>query len=262
MQNLPDLAYGPLPHQRLDLYLPAQAPKAIVAYAHGGGFVKGRRKEATVGHLAGALCPLGIAVASISYRLGGTSDDLPAKDQRAVGRMMRASRAAGLSLRPRLYGPAFVSALFDLSRALRALRDPSIAPLPAPCPIVLLGMSAGGIAALSLAHPPQVWVRRLDRPDAVLAVSAAMVQPWCLRAGAPPCVMLHGATDRIIPPQDATLAADRAVARGADLRLVLSPIPGHVQQLTYLLHGTAPEDRPALSLLTDLVDKILPRDAS
>ncbi|MDR7124127.1 hypothetical protein [Pseudotabrizicola sp. 4114] len=256
MRVLPDLSYGPLPHQALDLALP-DLPRAVLAYAHGGGFTKGSRKEATFAELAAQLCPWGIAVASVSYRLAGGLLDLDPPDRPAMRRMAAASAAAGLRLNPRLYGPAFAMALFDLGRAVLALKNGALAPALTGLPVTLLGMSAGGIAALSLAHPPQVWAGRLTRPDAVLAVSAAMVQPWRLRPGEPPCVMLHGAVDRIIPPADARLAACVAQEKGADLQVIITDTPGHVPQLTRLLHGTAPDGRPGLSLLTDLVARTL-----
>lgn len=256
MRVLPDIPYGPEPHQALDLALPV-APRAIVIYAHGGGFTKGSRKEATFAHLAAQLCPLGIAVVSASYRLGGRMADLARADRPDMRRMMAAGAASGLALNPRLYGPAFALAVFDLGRAVAGLRDGAFAPDLAGLPVTLLGMSAGGIAALSLAHPPRVWAGRLERPDAVLAVSAAMVQPWCLRAAGPPCVMLHGEVDRIIPPEDVRRAAQAAQGKGADLRVVFSDTPGHVPQLTRLLHGTAPDGRADLSLLTDLVGRTL-----
>jgi hypothetical protein len=69
--------------------------------------------------------------------------------------------------------------------------------------------------------------------------------------------MLHGVTDRIIPPDDARLAERVAQQTGADLRLIVTDTPGHVPQLTRLLHGTAPDGRPGLSLLTDLVGRTL-----
>ena len=252
MRVLPDLAYGPLPHQALDLALP-DLPRAVVAYAHGGGFTKGSRKEDSFAELAAQLCPLGIAVASVSYRLGGGLLDLDPPDRPAMRRMVAASAAVGVRLSPRLYGPAFAMALFDLGQAVSALKSGALAPALTGLSVTMLGMSAGGIAALSLAHPPKVWAGRLARPDAVLAVSAAMVQPWRLRPGGPPCLMLHGAVDRIIPPDDARLAARVAQEAGADLQVIITDTPGHVPQLARLLHGTAPDGRPALSLLTDLV---------
>ena len=41
--------------------------------------------------------------------------------------------------------------------------------------------------------------------------------------------------------------------RGADLQVVLTDTPGGVTHLMRLLHGGAPDGRPGLGLLTDLV---------
>lgn len=256
MQVLPDIPYGPTPHQCVDLFLPS-APTAMVAYLHGGGFVKGSRKESTVDALAAHLGPLGIAVAAVGYRLGGTMQQLAKPDRLAVRRMAAASAAAGLRLSPRLYGAAFAHAVLDAGEALAALKSGRCDTRLAGVPLVAMGMSAGGIAALSLAHPPRIWAARGARPDAVLAVSAAMVQPWRLQPEGPPCVMIHSAQDRIIPADDARLADRAAKAARADLTLRITDVRGHVPQLDWLMRGSLSDGRPALALLTDLVRGVL-----
>lgn len=155
MQVLPDIPYGVLPHQRLDLVLPA-AVNAVVVYLHGGGFVKGSRKESTVDALVAHLLPLGIAVASVGYRLGGSLPQLARPDRMVVRRMEAASLAVGLRLSPRLYGAAFAHAVQDAGMAIAALRSGECVRQLAGLPVVVLGMSAGGdrglVTGLSAAH--------------------------------------------------------------------------------------------------------------
>ncbi|MEF3045600.1 alpha/beta hydrolase [Pseudotabrizicola sp. L79] len=239
----------------IDLWLPAGDPKATVLYLHGGGFRRGSRAEPFLGGFAARLAGDGVALASASYRLNGTFQDLAATDRPVARRLVGASARSGLGLAGRLYGPAFLVALWDAARAVAELRNGGVAAATAGKPVVVLGMSAGGILGLSLAFPPRVWQARLAAPDAVLAVSAAMVQPWCLRAGGPDCVMLHGSRDRIIPLQDARLAAERAARVGARLTLVESGEAGHVRQLELLLSGQRADGRPWMGLLLDLVAK-------
>lgn len=86
-----------------------------------------------------------------------------------------------------------------------------------------------------------------------------MVQPWRLRPGGPPCVMIHSPQDRIIPAADARLAEDAAKAVGANLVVRMTDIRGHVPQLDWLLRGNLPDRRPGLALLTDLVRQVSPR---
>jgi hypothetical protein len=251
-----DQPYGPAPWQAMDLFLPhgykGDQIRGVVAYLHGGGFRKGDRKDPIVQQLIPAVLDRGLAFASVGYRLGAGMADLPPERHAPTRAMMRASARAGLSLSPKLYGPTFVAALWDISAALAALGSGAMSPRLAGSPVILLGNSAGGIAALSLAHPPAVWARDLLRPSAVFAVSAAMVQPWCLRAGGPPCRIMTARRDRIIPPQDARLAQAVARTRGADLALIETGIPGHNAQLTALAGGRDPFDRPWLDRLWDL----------
>lgn len=237
-------------HKHFDLWLPQGRPRATVLYLHGGGFRKGDRGEPFLPDLSRILIPRGFALASGSYRLGATMADLPREDRPHVRRMMAASGRSGLRLSSRLYGPAFVAALFDASDVIRDVEVASDG-----APIVILGMSAGGILGLSLVHPPKIWEGRLARPSGVLAVSAAMVQPWCLRAGGPPSVMLHGSLDRIIPLADARLAGRVAAERGARLSVIETGEPGHVRQLELLLTGRRADGRPWLHLLMDMAEE-------
>lgn len=247
-----DLTYGAQPWQRLDLFLPEGAVKGVIVYAHGGGFRKGDRKDPVVPRLIPSITARNLALVSVGYRLGAMLSDLPPAMQDTVVTMQRASRQAGLALSRNLYGAAFVAALWDVSAAIAALRQGQIDPRLAGLPVTLLGNSAGGIIALSLAHPPRVWAHRLHGPDAVFAVSAAMVQPWCIGAKGPPCRILIGRTDRIVPPDDARLAKIAADKSGADLQLIETGIAGHNAQLTALVQGCDPSGRPWMEALLAL----------
>lgn len=62
-----DVAYGELPQQRLDIYLPSTPPTACVMFIHGGSWQFGHRKEyAFVGQ---ALARQGVAALVLGYRL-------------------------------------------------------------------------------------------------------------------------------------------------------------------------------------------------
>jgi acetyl esterase/lipase len=62
-----DLAYGPDPRHRADVYLPAAPNGAGVLLAHGGGWWMGDKSMET--HLASALADAGYVTAAINYRL-------------------------------------------------------------------------------------------------------------------------------------------------------------------------------------------------
>ncbi|RUS65117.1 hypothetical protein EGN72_01350 [Pseudorhodobacter sp. E13] len=234
---------------RLDAYLPAGPVRAVVLYLHGGGFLKGSREEPLVQALAARLSPQAVAVVSADYRLRVPLSAFPPQQAKEIAAMQARSVAAGLTLAPRLCGPAMIAAVQDASAALAAVRGGLVPGLQG-LPVVVLGVSAGGIAGLSLAHPPKGMA--LARPDAVLSVAGAMVQPWRLRRAGPPCVMLHGQRDRVIGLENPALAARRATAQGIDLRLVDSGVAGHNTQVTALLEGRDAQGRPYFDHLLHL----------
>jgi len=173
-------------HLALDLYLPdSLRAEACVIYAHGGGFLSGGRGHVEAVHFAKHFTDAGFALASVSYRLGTPAATFNARDQGYIEDDAARSARIGLTLSPKLYGPAFFAAMEDLSKAVSFLwmEGPSIG--VATPKVGILGVSAGGIAALALAYPPALWRHRVSRPDAVVAISAAFVQPWRLEEDGP-----------------------------------------------------------------------------
>jgi acetyl esterase/lipase len=234
----------------LDLYVPEGPARAVVLYLHGGGFLKGSRTEPETLRLAARLLPDGIAVASADYRLRVGLAAFPQETADAIEAAQARSASLGLTLARRLYGPAMVAAVQDAAAAVACLQGllPSL-------PVIVCGVSAGGIAGLSIAYPPKGM--DLARPDAVMAISAAMVQPWRLTEGGPPCILLHGPRDRIIGLENARLAARRAKAVGAELRLVETAVKGHVSQVSVFFEKHDAKGQPYFDLLRGLVSRAI-----
>lgn len=69
-----DLAYGPHERHRLDVYLPSRAPRAIVVFIHGGGFVAGDKNGDGVYYrnIGRWLARQGFAAVLPNYRLAPT----------------------------------------------------------------------------------------------------------------------------------------------------------------------------------------------
>jgi acetyl esterase/lipase len=241
--------YSPEKALLLDLYRPAGPVRALVLYLHGGGFLKGRRAEPAATTLAARLLPQGVAVASADYRLRVPLSAFPDAQAQAIEQAQARSKSAGLTLAARLCGSEMVAALQDANEALTFLRR-----LLSGVPVVVCGVSAGGILGLSLAHPPKGMA--LAQPDAVMAISAALVQPWRLTAAGPPAVLLHGHPDRVIGLENPRLALRRAVARGADLQLVETGIGGHNTQVGTFFDGADSRGAPYFNLLTDLIERV------
>jgi triacylglycerol lipase len=147
-----DLAYGPDPRQRLDLFIPTKAagPRPVVGFIHGGGFVRGEKggPDAPFFNNFGAWAARqGFLGVTITYRLAPAhtwpagSDDIAAaaawlKGNVAsrggdpsrivlVGQSAGATHLAGyLARRPAeaaatLRGAALLSGVYDVARAER-----------------------------------------------------------------------------------------------------------------------------------------------
>lgn len=69
VQMRPDVAYGPLPAEQADLYLPdmPRTHRPAVVIIHGGGWVSGSRHSND--YFANALAAQGVVVLNIDYRL-------------------------------------------------------------------------------------------------------------------------------------------------------------------------------------------------
>lgn len=238
----------------LDLWLPEAAPRATLLWLHGGGFLKGSRKEPVAAALAERLLPQGVAVASGDYVLSGSAASLPAGMRAEQREFSRQAQQAGLRMARRLHGPAFAAALLDASALVAALAGGAAHAATAGRPVIVAGHSAGGILALSLAYPPQQWATRIAPPQAVLALAAALVHPWALRAGGPPARLLVASRDRIVPPADAAIGAQMAAERRADLVLVETGIAGHNQQIAALFDGLDQHGHPWFALLERLIE--------
>ncbi|MEG3049492.1 MAG: alpha/beta hydrolase [Thermomonas sp.] len=65
-----NVAYGPDPAQRFDLYLPANASRApVVFYVHGGGWANGDKTNPGLANKLAYWLPRGYAVVSSNYRM-------------------------------------------------------------------------------------------------------------------------------------------------------------------------------------------------
>lgn len=245
MRQTRNIIYAERPGQplALDLYQPDGPASGMVIQAHGGGFFKGDRHGPRVKTLAERLCDMGVALASIDYRLGTSLDAFSAPDRRAIQHNRRRALKGGVKIAKRMLGPALEAARQDLGAAidfLRANRNPFDIDSDK---IAVLGVSAGGIAGLALAYPPDN-LPAAAKPDAVIALGAALAHPWALTLNGPPVLMLHSQQDRIMPPENAILAHSAAEQSGAPLTLLTCPRRGHNAPVQALLQDDAPDGTP------------------
>ena len=252
MKCVSDIVYDPRHGLELDLYLPDNlTADACVIYAHGGGFRRGNRAAVETGHFAQNLTDAGFAMASISYRLNTALDTFLDEDAEQIQTHMARSAKVGLTLSPNFYGASFIAAMEDMSNAIEYLWVEGDRLGITSRKLGILGISAGGIAGLALAYPPMPWMQRVSRPDAVVAISSALVHPWRLEADGPPCLMFHGPNDRSIDIGNAQLGAARAQQVGAPVTLIDTKIKGHVSQIDEVLDGAHPDGTTYMQMIID-----------
>lgn len=253
MRVLEGLSFAPEHGLLLDAYCPSGPARAVVLYLHGGGFLKGSRTEDMVHALVQRLIPQGVAVVAPDYRLRTDFSAFPPQEAKQIAAMQARSKAIGLTLAARLCGPAMIAAMRDIGAAMAAVQA-GLVPGIAGLPMVCVGVSAGGIAGLSLAYPPPN--ETLPRPDAVVSIAGAMVQPWRLAPNGPPCIMLHGSQDRVIGPENPRFAAQRAIGQGADLQLIETGIAGHNPQIAAFLQAVDAQGHPYFDHLIALLARV------
>lgn len=231
----------------INLYRPKTTIRSILLFAHGGGFSHGSRKAKRAQDLALKLASEGVVVASFDYRLKTELDAFSSDAQRAIEAAQARTKRVGLKINPNYCGPRFYAALEDMSDAVGFLRDEKNGPLgPGIVPLLALGVSAGGIAALSLAHPPRDGWENLNKPDAAISVCGAMVQPWRLKRDGPPLLIFHGYHDGVISPKNARVIDGKAKFKHAPVEVIITDVRGHKHQVPHFINDNDPEGRPWL----------------
>nr|KAJ8744668.1 alpha/beta hydrolase [Delftia sp. PS-11] len=147
-----DVAYGPDPAQRLDVYLPPQARSApIVFMVHGGAWMVGdKAMSKVVGNKVAHWLPRGFAFVSINYRMSSSPRVLEQAD--------------------------------DVARALAFVQAHAAGWGADPARMVLMGHSAGAHLVslltadpvLAAAHGARPWLGTVSLDSAVMDVARTM----------------------------------------------------------------------------------------
>lgn len=228
----------------LDLFLPDDAPPSgLMLFAHGGGFMKGDRAGPPAEKLAGKLTDLGVALASVSYRLNTEDTDLPVPIRRQVYANRRRAKDCGITLQHNLLGPRFEAARQDVGAAIQFLRSAQSPRDFSKLPIGLIGISAGGMVGLSLAFASDN-LPKFEKPACVIALGAALQHPWTLAKNAPPCLMLHSHEDSIVPTKNCELLEPLIEQTKAPIDIQICAKKGHNAPVHALFEGDAPDGTP------------------
>ncbi|SFK63683.1 alpha/beta hydrolase fold domain-containing protein [Shimia haliotis] len=235
----------------LDLFLPDGPATGTVIHAHGGGFFKGGRKGERTTRLAEKLTGEGLAMAAVSYRLGTPMQALDAPTRRAVKFNRQRTQEAGISIANRLTGSAFEAARQDIGTAMKYIKNNTERFDIKQNKTAIMGISAGGIAGLALAYPSQN-LPVCPRPDAVIALGAALMQPWALSHDGPHGMLIHSHYDRVISPDNTPLAKQAAEQANAPLLVLTCARKGHNAPTQALLEDDAPDGTPYWSFMLDI----------
>ncbi|MES2904714.1 MAG: alpha/beta hydrolase [Pseudomonadota bacterium] len=243
-------AYGHVPRQKLDVYVPADRPAEslpVVVFFYGGGWVEGSRSDyAFVGR---AFAAQGFVTVVADYRLV-----------------------------PQVRFPAFVQ---DGALAVKWVRDNIAGHGGDPSRIALSGHSAGAYNAAMLALDPRFLAAvgvdpRIVRGAALLSSPADFypfteargrdalgqwprpleTQPISFaRADAPPMLLMHGTADTVVKPYNSERLAAKLTALGASVELKLYSGKNHtdtIKSLSPAFRGSTPALADSIAFLRRL----------
>lgn len=229
-----DLAYGPAPRNRLDLFHPEGRPRGLVVFVHGGYWHK--FDKSFWSHLAAGPLAHGWAVAIPSYtlapeaRIAGITTEIAAAIGTASGRIAGPLRLAGHSAGGHLVARmACAGGPLADAAAARLARVVSISGVHDLRPLLLTGMNAtlGLDPAEARAESPALqrpgpapatfWVGAAERPE-FLRQTRLIAESWGARdiyeAGRNHFTVVEGLADPG-SPLVAELLADSGADRGA-----------------------------------------------
>jgi acetyl esterase/lipase len=237
-----DVAYGPHPRQRLDVYAPegtlgpTQARGyPVVVFVYGGSWASGDRRH--YGFLGHALAARGFVTVIPDYRLV-PEVTYPAfvEDAAAAVRWTRANAAAYGSDPERLAVAGHSAGAYN---ALMLASDPKYTDPASPDHLPLA--AAVGLAGPYDFLPLDVRVTRrafADAPDLPATQPVNIVT-----ADGPPLLLAHGADDTTVRPANSRTLAQAARALGRDVQLRIYQRTGHAEILlafSRLFRGAPP----------------------
>ncbi len=177
-----ELPYGPLPEQRLNLWIaPSAKPTPLIVHFHGGGFIQGS-KQATIDQtLREKLAAGGVSYASVQYRFQSKDFPLP-QVLRGIARSVQYLRhtARDWNLDPTRVA-AFGSSAGAAASAWLGLRDDLADPHHAD-PVLRQSSRVQAVWAISVAATMDVW----EWPKYNPMFTEKMIPAWIARWGYDP----------------------------------------------------------------------------
>lgn len=226
-QQQADISYGSLPRQKLDVYTPRREPQnlPVVVFFYGGSWQSGRRQDYRF--VAQALTSQGFVTVVPDYRVYPEAIFPAFIEDGAAAFAWIKDNIAGLGGNPdRVFvmghsAGAYIAAMLSLDG--RYLKE--------------VGRSAGDVRGfIGIAGPydflPLKW------PDLIKIFGGADGIPETqpinfVSAEAPPALLLHGATDKIVSAGNTRRLAQRWREAGRPVVEIIYP---HYKHLTILLY--------------------------
>ena len=265
-----DVAYGPYPRNRLDIYYPDDRPGPwpVVVFFHGGAFFKGDKGRY---QLRPALFGLerGYAVVSVNYRLA-PADYVPAAflDARMALQYLKAN-AQALKLDPGRMAVWGESAGASLACYVGLVKEPELSEDPlAPYPgqscevgAVIDWYAPVDMASLELEHRTTDALRIEGKTlhefacgcggDALLELLRKVDPSNYLHPGIPPVLIQHGTADTVVPVGSSLRFREKLLAYLPEDMVPLDLVEGAE-------HGVAAfENKENLERIFDFLDRCL-----
>lgn len=226
---VPDIPYARHDRQKIDLYLPDTRARGVVAYIHGGSWLKRDRKIVRAWY----LLERGYAIASLGYRLSQHAP-FPAQIQdvnAALALLARIAPDYGLDMeRLALLGLSAGGHLAALAALARTNNDFMSSDNPRIRAVVdyygpsnLITLCAGADSMLDRPVTRLLGASVFDAP--VKAFRASPVA-YCT-PDSPPFLLIHGDSDTVVPITESYNLQAQLVAAGGTAQMIHVPGGGH-----------------------------------
>ena len=227
-----DVAYGPLPEQKLDLYYPDEVRESVplIFFVHGGGWTLGSRRSGAIKCILAGAQEHGFAVASVEYRLApDTKFPENLYDVKTAIRWARAN-AAEYGFDPDRFGivgdsaGGYFTLMVAATPGIPALEGekygwPGVSSAVQAAvdyygPSVLTQSWAefyreSGVKCFLISKPGEPTMEELEFCSVSAPSLAVLCEPIAYVTPAfPPTLLLHGAQDAVVPVQNSVLMAE------------------------------------------------------
>lgn len=177
-----EVAYGPLPEQRLNLWLaPSERPTPLIIHIHGGGFIQGSKQDHIDLAVREKLAAAKVSFASIQYRFQSKDNPLP-EVLLGIARAVQFLRyqATEWNLDKSRFG-AFGGSAGAAASTWLGMRDDLADPAHAD-PVLRESTRLRAVWAISVAPTMDVW----EWPKYNPLFTQKMIGPWIKRWGYDP----------------------------------------------------------------------------